>query len=121
MPVDYSIWIEVDGCLVQNRISAIVSEIFQFYFGRSDIFVYTKYIFSRLAVPLEGLMSVDHPESSSAKPRKGKANKKDAQLLIRINGEERDEFIALCDQLDTSAAREIRRFIRTFVQEHKAD
>lgn len=66
-------------------------------------------------------MSVDHPEPSSVKSKKGKANRKDAQLLIRINGQERDEFIELCDQLDTSAAREIRRFIRTFVQEHNAD
>ncbi len=55
------------------------------------------------------------------KTSKRKANKKDAQLLIRINGEERDEFIALCDELDTSAAREIRRFIRTFVRDHEAD
>ena len=44
--------------------------------------------------------------------------KKDSQLIIRINGEERDQFIALCDELDTSAAREIRRFIRRFVSEN---
>ncbi|MBM96550.1 MAG: hypothetical protein CMI09_11985 [Oceanospirillaceae bacterium] len=66
-------------------------------------------------------MSAGHPEGEVAKPAKRKANKKDAQLLIRINGEERDEFIALCDELDTSAAREIRKFIRGFVREHKAD
>lgn len=63
-------------------------------------------------------MAVD---DSDAKSSKRKANKKDAQLLIRINGEERDEFIALCDELDTSAAREIRRFIRTFVRENQHD
>ncbi|MFL0807326.1 MAG: hypothetical protein K6L60_08575 [Oceanobacter sp.] len=60
-------------------------------------------------------------EDSGAKTGKRKASKKDAQLLIRINGAERDEFIALCDELDTSAAREIRRFIRTFVRDNQSD
>lgn len=49
---------------------------------------------------------------------KKSANKKDSQLLIRINQEERDRFIDLCEELDTSAAREIRRFIRIFLNEH---
>ncbi|WP_236984680.1 hypothetical protein [Marinagarivorans cellulosilyticus] len=47
-----------------------------------------------------------------------KQAKKDSQLIIRINTKERDEFVALCESLDTSAAREIRRFIRTFQKEH---
>ena len=51
--------------------------------------------------------------------KKQKSSKKDAQLLIRINSEERDQFIDLCDELDTSAAREIRRFIRSFIQKHE--
>ena len=55
---------------------------------------------------------------SEKKPRK-KAIKKDSQLIIRINGEERDEFVDLCEELDTSAAREIRRFIKKFVEENK--
>ena len=45
--------------------------------------------------------------------------KKDSQLVIRIGGKERENFVSLCDELDTSAAREIRRFIRDFVHEHK--
>lgn len=49
---------------------------------------------------------------------KKKAKKKNSQLLIRINDAERDEFVSLCEELDTSAAREIRRFIRGFVDEH---
>jgi len=44
--------------------------------------------------------------------------KKDSQLVIRISGKERETFVSLCDDLDTSAAREIRRFIRDFIQEH---
>ncbi|AOA58920.1 hypothetical protein [Acinetobacter larvae] len=51
-------------------------------------------------------------------PKKTKASKKDGQLLIRISSAERDEFIRLCDELDTSAARELRRFIRNFVKMH---
>jgi hypothetical protein len=50
-----------------------------------------------------------------------KDNKKDSQLLIRISSAERDQFIQLCDELDTSAAREIRRFIRLFIQQNKSD
>ncbi len=48
-----------------------------------------------------------------------KKKKKNSQLIIRINQEERDEFVSLCDELDTSAAREVRRFIRSFLAEHK--
>lgn len=50
--------------------------------------------------------------------KKSKKNKKDSQLVIRINKEERDEFIALCEELDTSASREIRRFMKRFISEH---
>jgi hypothetical protein len=53
------------------------------------------------------------------KKQRIKLGKKDSQLVIRINGEERDEFVSLCEDLDTSAARELRKFIRRFVAEHK--
>ncbi len=49
---------------------------------------------------------------------KNKNKNKDSQLVIRINKKERDEFVSLCDELDTSAAREIRRFIRDFINQH---
>ena len=48
-----------------------------------------------------------------------KDTKKNSQLIIRIKKEERDEFVDLCDELDTSAAREIRHFIRDFLKKHK--
>ena len=48
-----------------------------------------------------------------------KDTKKNSQLIIRIKKEERDEFVELCDDLDTSAAREIRHFIRDFLKKHK--
>lgn len=62
-------------------------------------------------------MSSKESEAKAEKKSK-KANKKDAQLIIRIKAEERDAFVSLCDELDTSAAREIRKFIRSFVKEN---
>lgn len=50
--------------------------------------------------------------------RKAKAELKDRQLIIRVKGSERDAFVDLCDALDTSAAREIRRFMREFTLLH---
>ncbi|WP_185020634.1 hypothetical protein [Histidinibacterium lentulum] len=47
-----------------------------------------------------------------------KKSKKDSQLILRLDKEERDAFISLCKDLDTSAAREVRRFIRAFLAEH---
>lgn len=45
----------------------------------------------------------------------GKKKKKGSQLVIRLEKSERDAFVTLCDALDTSAAREIRRFMREWV------
>lgn len=45
---------------------------------------------------------------------KDKKNKKDSQLIIRLNKQEKEQFLAICEDLDTSAAREVRRFIREF-------
>ena len=52
----------------------------------------------------------------SDKPNKVKRHKKDSQLLIRISSTEREQFLQLCEELDTSAAREIRQFIRAFIK-----
>ncbi|WCE31320.1 hypothetical protein [Vibrio sp. SCSIO 43137] len=50
--------------------------------------------------------------------KKKESNKKDSQLIIRINGEQRDKFVSLCEDMDTSAAREVRRFIKQFIADH---
>ena len=50
---------------------------------------------------------------------KDKKTRKDSQLVLRLPRDERDAFVALCDDLDTSAAREIRRFIREFMKENR--
>ncbi|KRS19809.1 hypothetical protein [Roseovarius indicus] len=52
------------------------------------------------------------------KKEKKKSGKKDSQLILRLDKEERDEFIKLCKEMDTSAAREIRAFIRGFVEKN---
>ncbi len=52
------------------------------------------------------------------KKKKG-ASKKDGQFIIRISKEERAAFVELCEELDTSAAREIRHFIRRFIARHR--
>lgn len=41
--------------------------------------------------------------------------------MIRIDKADRDAFVALCESLDTTAAREIRRFIREFTAAHGGD
>ena len=50
---------------------------------------------------------------------KTKTPKKNSQLIIRINDEERARFVSLCEELDTSAAREVRRFIRSFIKDQE--
>ncbi|MES2435155.1 MAG: hypothetical protein V4586_15190 [Pseudomonadota bacterium] len=51
----------------------------------------------------------------------GKAKKKASQLVIRLEKGERDAFVTLCERLDTSAAREIRRFMRELVAAHEGE
>ncbi|WP_241488817.1 hypothetical protein [Shimia sp. SK013] len=55
------------------------------------------------------------------KDKARRKSKKDSQLVLRLDKEERDAFVDLCKDLDTSAAREIRRFIREFMKEHAED
>jgi len=43
---------------------------------------------------------------------------KNDQLLIKINKEEKKTFIKLCEDEDTTASREIRKFISSFIREH---
>ncbi len=43
------------------------------------------------------------------------SKKKDSSLLIKINGQEKKEFIRICEEKDTTASREMRRFVREFI------
>ena len=49
---------------------------------------------------------------------KKEKKKKNAQLVLRLNKESRDRFIEACQDLDTSAAREVRRFIKSFLKKY---
>lgn len=46
--------------------------------------------------------------------------KKNAQFVLRLNKDLRDRFVDACDDLDTSAAREVRRFIKKFLKRYEA-
>lgn len=52
------------------------------------------------------------------KDKKNKS-KKDAQLVLRLNKDLRDRFVDACQDLDTSGAREIRRFIKRFLKRYE--
>lgn len=54
------------------------------------------------------------------KSAKKKSTKKEAQLVLRIDREMRDQFVEACKELDTSAARELRRHIKHFIKRFKA-
>ncbi len=47
-----------------------------------------------------------------------KRKKKDAQLVLRLNSELRDRFVGACQDTDTTAAREVRKFIRRFLKRY---
>ncbi|MFY0621530.1 MAG: hypothetical protein JXQ89_07535 [Pelagimonas sp.] len=50
--------------------------------------------------------------------KKKKPKGKDAQLVLRLDREDRDAFISICKELDSSASREVRLFIRDFLKKH---
>ena len=54
-------------------------------------------------------------EDKKNKPSK---SKKDAQLVLRLDKELRDRFVDACKDLDTSAAREVRRYIKRFLKRY---
>lgn len=58
-------------------------------------------------------------KKSSGKKKK-KADKKEAQLVLRIDRETRDRFVEACKDIDTSAARELRRHIKRFIKRYDA-
>lgn len=54
------------------------------------------------------------------KTEKKKQSKKDAQLVLRLNHDLRDRFVDACQDLDTTAAREVRRFIKRFLRKYES-
>jgi hypothetical protein len=43
---------------------------------------------------------------------------KEVQLQLRVSREEKEAFLKLCRTMDTTASREVRQFIRTFIQKN---
>ncbi|WP_247743945.1 hypothetical protein [Shimia sp. R9_3] len=64
--------------------------------------------------------AVSSSKKAKAKAKEKSKAKKDSQLILRLDKEERDAFVELCKELDTSAAREIRGFIRKFLKKNSA-
>ena len=56
----------------------------------------------------------------SVAKNKKKKRKKDAQLVLRLNKELRDRFVEACQDLDTTSAREVRRFIKRFLKKYES-
>jgi hypothetical protein len=55
-----------------------------------------------------------------AEKNKKDRKKKDAQLVLRLQKDVRDRFIDACQDLDTTAAREVRRFVKKFLKRYDA-
>lgn len=66
---------------------------------------------------IQCIYRANHVNTKKDKQKKKKS--KDSQLLIRVNSEERDRFLEICQELDTSAAREIRRFMREYIKKYE--
>lgn len=49
---------------------------------------------------------------------KSDKKKKDAQLVLRLPKDIRDRFIDACQDVDTTAAREVRKFIKRFLKRY---
>jgi hypothetical protein len=58
-------------------------------------------------------------KKSKSPSKEDSTKKKDSQLILRMDKAEREDFVELCKELDTTAAREIRHFIRSFMKKHK--
>ncbi len=57
--------------------------------------------------------------SDESKGKKSKG-KKEAQLVIRLDKDLRDKFVAACQNVDTSASREIRRFMKNYLTRYES-
>ena len=79
---------------------------------RSDPFLRKKAV-----RPLFAVIGVGAGKSNVGRKEK---KKKDAQFVLRLNKDLRDRFVEACDDLDTSAAREVRRFIKKFLKRYEA-
>ena len=67
-------------------------------------------------------IGIGHQQAATAAAKnkdRQKKSRKDAQLVLRLEKELRDRFVDACQDLDTSAAREVRRFIKRFLRRYE--
>jgi uncharacterized protein (DUF4415 family) len=61
---------------------------------------------------------------SKTTKKKTKSNKsfkpEKVQMVLRIDADLRDQFIEACQELDTSASREVRKYIKKFLKKYQA-
>jgi hypothetical protein len=57
--------------------------------------------------------------AADTKNKKKKKSKKDAQLVLRLNKDLRDRFVEACQDIDSSAAHEVRRYIKRFLKRYE--
>lgn len=55
------------------------------------------------------------------KRKKKSDQEEEVKLVVRIEAELRDAFIETCQAMDTTASREVRRFIRDFLAQSPKD
>ena len=65
------------------------------------------------------MLLMDLAVAEDKKSRKSSKPKKDSQLVLRLNKDLRDRFVDACQDLDTSAAREVRRYIKRFLKRYE--
>ena len=70
----------------------------------------------RGSLPIDRIRSWDKRTAVAKK----KKPKKDAQLVLRLNKDLRNRFIDACQELDTSAAREVRKYIKRFLKRYES-
>ena len=62
---------------------------------------------------------LEKKKASKKNKDSGKDPQKEAQLVIRIDDNMRSQFVKACKNLDTSASREVRRFIKKFLRDYE--
>lgn len=57
--------------------------------------------------------------AANKKAKKKKRSRKDAQLVLRLNKDLRERFVDACRDIDSSAAHEVRRYIKRFLKRYE--
>ena len=64
-------------------------------------------------------MFMDNDTKTVSDKKKKRKTNKEAQLVIRLDTEQRKRFIDACQDIDSSASRELRGFIKKFLKRYE--